>query len=205
MTESTMPAVAEPAMPTTVGALSHDDAPASGDNAEILTRLDAMNAQLTAMAKQVAAMESARERWAELVETLVPVSRGAVDLATVELQRAQDKGYLMFARESAAIADKVVSAYSEQDMRALGDNVVTILDAVKELTQPEVMALLNRTAQTIQEVEDSHDDPPSMFALARSMRDPQTRRGLARLLSMLHTVGEEQSTTSAPQSGPPGR
>ena len=205
MTESTMPAVAEPAMPTTVGALSHDDAPASGDNAEILTRLDAMGAQLTAMAEQVAAMESARERWAELVETLVPVSRGAVDLATVELQRAQDKGYLMFARESAAIADKVVSAYSEQDMRVLGDNVVTILDAVKELTQPEVMALLNRTAQTIQEVEDSHDDPPSMFALARSMRDPQTRRGLARLLSMLHTVGEEQSTTSAPQSGPPGR
>ena len=40
MTESTMPAVAEPAMPTTVRALSHDAAPASGDNAEILTRLD---------------------------------------------------------------------------------------------------------------------------------------------------------------------
>jgi len=28
------------------------------------------------------------------------------------------------------------------------------------------------------------------------MRDPQTRRGLARVLSMLHTVGEEHQPTS---------
>jgi hypothetical protein len=28
------------------------------------------------------------------------------------------------------------------------------------------------------------------------MRDPQTRRGLARVLSMLHTVGEDTQPTS---------
>ena len=89
-----------------------------------------------------------------------------------------------------------MTTYSQQDVRALGDNVVTILDAVKELTQPEVMALLNRTALTIQEVEEEHVEPPSMFALVKSMRDPQTRRGLARVLSMLHTVGEEPAAVT---------
>jgi uncharacterized protein YjgD (DUF1641 family) len=35
-------------------------------------------------------------------------------------------------------------------------------------------------------------EPPSIFALLKSMRDPQTRRGLARLMAMLHTIGEQQ-------------
>jgi uncharacterized protein YjgD (DUF1641 family) len=236
-----------------VGALSPAAATADA-NAAILARLDAMSAQMAVMAEQVAAAAAAREQWSELVETLIPVSRGAMDVATRELselesdvtiddvtrfarttaraipdmevlvgqigslselghevsslggagvakltevlQVAEDKGYFMFAREGAAIADKVVTSFDEDDVRALGENVVTILNAVKELTQPEVMALLNRTALTIQEVEDSHIEPPSAFALLKSMRDPQTRRGLARVLSMLHTVGEDTQPTS---------
>jgi uncharacterized protein YjgD (DUF1641 family) len=240
-------------MPVTVGALS--PAAAYGDaNTAILARLDAMSAQMAVMAEQVAEATAAREQWAELIETLVPVSRGALDVATRELseleadvtidditrfarttvravpqmetlvgqlgsfselgaditsisgagvaklteimQVAEDKGYFMFAREGAAIADKVVTSFTEEDVRALGENVVTILNAVKELTQPEVMAMLNRTALTIQEVEDTHIEPPSAFALLKSMRDPQTRRGLARVLSMLHTVGEDTQPTS---------
>jgi uncharacterized protein YjgD (DUF1641 family) len=213
-----------------------------------------MSAQMAVMAEQVAEAAAAREQWSELVETLIPVSRGAMDVATRELseleadvtiddvtrfarttaraipdmevlvgqigsiselghevsslggagmakltevlQVAEDKGYFMFAREGAAIADRVVTTYTEDDVRALGDNVITILNAVKELTQPEVMAMLNRTALTIQEVEDTHIEPPSAFALLKSMRDPQTRRGLARVLSMLHTVGEDTQPTS---------
>ena len=251
-TTDAMPVQAAGGDVTPVGALG---AAAGADaTAVILARLDDMSAQMAVMAEQVAAADAARQQWAELVQTLVPVSRGALDLATRELseleadvtiddvtrfartsvraipqlegmvaqvgsiselahevnsisgaglakltevlQSAEDKGYFMFAREGAAIADKIVTTYSEQDVRALGDNVVTILNAVKELTQPEVMALLNRTALTIQEVEDTPIEPPSMLALLKSMRDPQTRRGLARVLSMLHTVGEESQPTS---------
>jgi uncharacterized protein YjgD (DUF1641 family) len=256
MTETipTPEAATGPAQPAPTGALSPAAATDENVNAQILARLDAMNAQMAVMAEQIQAAEAAREQWAELIETLVPVSRGALDMATRELaelerdvtiddvtrfarttvrsvpqmeglvgqlgsmselghelnsisgaglarlteilQAAEDKGYFMFAREGAAIADKVVTNYTEEDVRALGDNVVTILNAVKELTQPEVMALLNRTALTIQESEDTPIEPPGMIALVKSMRDPQTRRGLARVLSMLHTVGEENQPTS---------
>ena len=168
--------------PDTVGALSPAAATADS-NAAILARLDAMSAQMAVMAEQVAEAAAAREQWSELVETLIPVSRGAMDVATRELseleadvtiddvtrfarttaraipdmevlvgqigsiselghevsslggagmakltevlQVAEDKGYFMFAREGAAIADRVVTTYTEDDVRALGDNVVT--------------------------------------------------------------------------------
>lgn len=248
--------MSEPTTPTTdmMPAQASVDAPAVEATAAIMARLDEMSAQIDVMAEQIARADAAREQRAELIETLGPVSRDAMDMATRELasleqdvtiedvtrfarttvrsvpqltivldqlgsfselgqevtsissagvakltdvlQTAEDKGYFMFAREGAAIADKVVTSYTEEDVRALGDNVVTIINAIKELTQPEVMSLLNRTALTIQESEDTPMEPPGMMALLKSMRDPQTRRGLARVLSMLHTVGEESQPTS---------
>jgi len=251
-TNDAMPIQATGDDKATVGALG--SAAAGGSDEAILARLDAMSAQMEVMAETIARAEAAREQWAELFETLVPVTRDAMDMATRELatleedmtiddvtrfartsarslpqltvmldqlgsfselgaevtsisgagvakltdvlQSAEDKGYFMFAREGAAIADRIVTNYTEDDVRALGDNVITIINAVKELTQPEVMALLNRTALTIQEVEETPIEPPGMMSLLKSMRDPQTRRGLARVLSMLHTVGEESQPTS---------
>lgn len=241
--------------PQTVGALS--PAAAVPSQEEVLARLEAMSVQMAAICEELAASRAAREQWQELAATLVPVSRGAMEVATRELeelcadvtiddikrfarttvravpemealvgqlgsiselghevtslsgagvakltevlQTAQDKGYFRFASAGAQIADNVVTAFTEEDLRSLGANVVTILHAVKDMTQPEVMALLSRTMVTVRKVEDTHIEPPSTFALLKSLRDPQTRRGLARILSVLHTVGAEgpEGTTDA--------
>jgi uncharacterized protein YjgD (DUF1641 family) len=146
---------------------------------------------------QLNAMMAQLGSFSELGAEVTSISGAGVAKLTEVLQAAEDKGYFMFAREGAAIADRIVTTYSEDDVRALGDNVITIINAVKELTQPEVMQLLNRTAMTIQEVEETPMEPPSALALLKSMRDPQTRRGLARVLSMLHTVGAEQPAVTA--------
>lgn len=214
-------------------------------------QLDRLSAQMDWVVEQMQAQIAAREKWTELAETVVPVTRGAMDAATRELaelsqdvdiddvarfgrtlaralpqmeallaqldslaelthtlnslsgaamssltdtlQVADEKGYFTFAREGAAIADKVVTEFTEDDVRALGDNVVTILNAVKEMTQPEVMGLVQRTAVSMQEEEEVTGPPPSLFHLLKSMRDPQTRRGLAKALSMLHAIGDDQA------------
>jgi uncharacterized protein YjgD (DUF1641 family) len=220
---------------------------------ELAEQIERMSAQLDLIVAETIAQKQAREKWVELADTLVPVTRGAMDMATRELDDlsdevtaddlvrfarttarslpklealmaqldslsellhtlnslsgaamgkatevlavADDKGYFAFAREGSRIADRVVTEFSEEDVRALGDNVVTILNAVKEMTQPEVMGLVQRTAISVQDVEETHMEPPSMFALFKQMRDPQTRRGLARVMAMLHTVGEEHPST----------
>ncbi len=220
---------------------------------ELAEQIERMSAQLDIIVAETLAQRQAREKWVELSDTLVPVTRGAMDVATRELDDlsddvtaddlvrfartaarslpklealmaqldslsellhtlnslsgaamgkatevlavADEKGYFAFAREGSKIADRVVTEFSEEDVQALGDNVVTILNAVKEMTQPEVMGLVQRTAISVQDVEEAHIEPPSMFALLKQMRDPQTRRGLARVMTMLHTVGEEHPST----------
>ena len=151
-----------------------------------LPRLEALMAQLDSMS--------------QLVTEVMPLVGPGMGKLTDVLQQLDEKGYFMFAPGGLEIADKVVTSFDHDDVVALGDNVVLILNTVKEMTQPEVMGMLKRTFVTVQEVEEAHVEPPSMFALIREMRDPQTRRGLARVMSMLRTVGAEQPESSTPTS-----
>ena len=128
---------------------------------------------------------------AELAGTLSELSGPALDAATSRLAEADRKGYFALARGAVGIVDQVVTSFTEEDVAALGDNIVLILNTVKDMTQPEVMGMLRRTIHTVQEQEEPVE-PPSMFALLREMRDPQVRRGLGRMLAVLRTMGEDQ-------------
>ena len=136
----------------------------------------------------------------ELAETVSGLSAPMMAKLTELMQEADDKGYFAYAKQAAVMADNVVTEFTEEDVEALGDNLVTILHAVKEMTQPEVMALVQRTAITMQDVEDHPVAPPTLRQLVKQMRDPQTRRGLSRVLAMLNSVGAEQ-----PAVGPQAR
>lgn len=132
------------------------------------------------------------ESLSALGQEIVPLASPAMATLTSTLQEFDDKGYFTFAKGGAEIVDKVVTSFTEDDIDALGDNVVLILNTVKEMTQPEVMTLLQRTALTAQDVDDEFAEAPSTFALLKQMRDPQTRRGLGRVMTMLRTIGAEQ-------------
>lgn len=123
-----------------------------------------------------------------LVEDIMPLTGDAFVKATTALADFERRGYFTFAKEGLGVLDRVITTYDEDDIRALGDNIVVILDTVKQMTQPEVMTMLSRTVDSM---EDAEVESMSLFKLARQMRDPEIKRGLARLLGMLRTMGAE--------------
>lgn len=123
-----------------------------------------------------------------LVEDIMPLTGDAFVAVTDALADLERRGYFTFAKEGLAVLDRVVTTYDEDDIRALGDNIVVILDTVKQMTQPEVMTMLSRTVDSMEEAD---VETTSLFQLARQMRDPEIKRGLARLLGMLRTMGAE--------------
>ena len=81
--------------------------------------------------------------------------------------------------------DEIVSNFTEEDVQQLGENVVLILQTVKEMTQPEIMTLLRTSANVLRE-----EDVPekvSMLDIVRQMNDPDVRRGLSKTLNVLKT------------------
>jgi uncharacterized protein YjgD (DUF1641 family) len=142
----------------------------------------------------------------ELAEELTLIAGAGVAKVSESLAEAERKGYFVFARHGAAMVEEVVTSFDEDDVVALRDNVVLILNTVKELTQPEVMTLLNRTGVSLQSItDDAGTEPPSTISLLKQMRDPQVRRGLGRTLALLRSIGEEQPAGALPSGSAFGR
>lgn len=130
----------------------------------------------------------------DLSDTMGPLADEAFTKAVDSLAEMEQKGYFTFARGGARIMDNVVTSFSEEDVNHLGDNVVLILNTIKDMTQPEVMNFIRNTLLVAEhEVEKPVDI--SYTALLRQMRDPAVRRGLALTMRVLHVVGEQAAPT----------
>jgi uncharacterized protein YjgD (DUF1641 family) len=126
----------------------------------------------------------------DLVETVGPLADEAFGKAVEELTALERKGYFGFAQGGMKIMDNVVTSFSEEDVNRFGDNVVLILNTVKDMTQPEIMNFVRNTLMVAErEIEKPVDI--SYMGLMRMMKDPEVRRGLALTMRVLHVVGAQ--------------
>ena len=123
----------------------------------------------------------------EFLDDAQPIASEALKRATSAMEQLDQRGYFTFAKSGFGVVDRVVTSFTEDDVNQLGDNIVLILETVKEMTQPEVMELLQRTAHSLEE---EVTETPTTMALIRQMRDPETKRGLARMLRVLRSFSE---------------
>ena len=106
-----------------------------------------------------------------------------------KLEEFDRKGYFEFAQEALGIFDEIVDSFTKEDVRALGENIGLILQTVKEMTQPEIMGMVRRTASNVREQEPPEDI--TLWNLLKQMRDPAVKRGLAKALMTLRSISGE--------------
>jgi uncharacterized protein YjgD (DUF1641 family) len=133
------------------------------------------------------------ESFTELWQDLSPLSRDAFLSLMGHLDEFERKGYFSFLKGGLEIVDKVVTSFSEEDVHQLGDNIVLILQTVKEMTQPEVMNMMRHTAHIVRDEEPVNT---SFLSIVRQLNDPSVRRGLAKTLQVLKSVAETENGNS---------
>ncbi len=125
----------------------------------------------------------------ELSEDMQTLGKQVFNQGVHELDRLEREGYFAFAREGWTIVERIVEEFSEEDVRALSDNIVTILKTVRNMTQPEIMAIANQSVDAIRDVP-AEKENLSTFALIKEMGSPQVKRGMSRMLNLLKAMGE---------------
>ena len=128
-----------------------------------------------------------------LAEEANLIGKQVFSSAVEELDQMERKGYFAFAREGWSILDQIVTEFSEEDVRALGDNIVTILRTVRNMTQPEILELANKSLAALQPEEELHPGSVSTWALLRELSDPKVRVGMARMLNLLKVLADQPS------------
>lgn len=138
--------------------------------------------------KVVEQLESVKD----FFEDFAPISRdGIIDLMN-KLDEYDRKGYFQFMKEGGRIVDNIVTSFSPEDARALADNIVTILNTVKSLTQPDMLHSLNSAVNVYKNMDIEITEKVSLFSLLKELNTPELKRGLAFGVQFLKNMANEQ-------------
>jgi uncharacterized protein YjgD (DUF1641 family) len=130
-----------------------------------------------------------KEMVMELGQDLMPMANGIIHLTSDRLQEFERDGTLEFIQEGVQVLRRVSTAFSPEDVRLLGENIVHILMTVRNLTQPEVLNLADRVTNALKEK--ATPAPVGTLGLLRAMRDPEVKRGTGVLLELLRSLGRD--------------
>jgi uncharacterized protein YjgD (DUF1641 family) len=118
-----------------------------------------------------------------------PISRELTGDLMSRLDELDRKGYFTFARELRGVADTVVTSFTPEDVKNLGDNVVTILNTVKNLTQPDMLQTINNALGVYKQLDVQIPEKVSLLSLIKQM-------GLAFAITFLKNVASQPSVSA---------
>ena len=137
------------------------------------------------------------ESLADLIETVSPLADDAFGKAVDVMAGLESRGYFAFAQSGMKLVDNIVTSFSVEDVDRLGDNIVLILNTVKDMTQPEIINFVRSTLLVAEKAIEKPVDV-SYLGLVRQMRDPAVRRGLALTLRVMQVIGSQAASETQP-------
>jgi len=128
----------------------------------------------------------------DFFEDAKPISK---DLFTSTLEKFDEldhKGYFLFIKEFIKIVDRIIEHFSEEDVKLLGDNIITIFETVKSLTQPELLKALNNAVSIYQNMDPINAPQYSIWKVIRELNTPEMKKGIGFVITFLKKMTEEQ-------------
>jgi uncharacterized protein YjgD (DUF1641 family) len=129
----------------------------------------------------------------DLLRDVGPIANEVIIDVTKKLNEFDQKGYFDMMVEFGNIVDKVLTYYQVEDARMLADNVVAILDTVKNLTQPDMLKSVDNAVRVFSKLE--MDDIPSysIFKVMRELNKPEMKKALGFFVTFMKNLSENQT------------
>lgn len=138
------------------------------------------------------------ENLRDFVKDFGPISRELSIGLMHKLDEFDRKGYFAFIKESQNIVDNIVTSFTVDDVKALGDNIVTILNTIKNLTQPDMLHSINNALNVYKKLDIEVTENISLVQLIKELNKPETKRALyfgiqfLKSLSVINNNGNTQ-------------
>lgn len=126
----------------------------------------------------------------DLLKDVGPIANEVIIDTTKKLHEFEQKGYFEFMKEAGAIIDNIVTHYGINDVRMLADNVVSILDTLKNLTQPEMLKSMDTAVKVFSNMETQDIPEYSIFRVMREINKPEMKKAWGFLLTFLKNMSK---------------
>ena len=130
----------------------------------------------------------------DLMKDVGPIANEVIIDTTKKLDEFEQKGYFEFLKEFGHIVDNIVTYYGVEDMRMLADNVVAILDTVKNLTQPDMLKSVDNAVKVFANLEMENVPEYSIFRVMREMNKPEMKKALGFFITFMKNMSKNNIT-----------
>lgn len=126
----------------------------------------------------------------DFISDATPVGKELFNDAIARLQTLQEKGYFEYAHEVGGILDNITESFSPEDVRLLAENIVTILQTVKNLTQPDMLKAVNNAATIFKHLDPAEVEEYSLWRVVREVNSPEMRRAWGLFYTFLKNLSQ---------------
>lgn len=130
------------------------------------------------------------ESTVDLLKEMGPIANEIIIDASKKLGEFEQKGYFTFLKEVTQILDNIVTGFTTEDVKALADNIVTILDTVKNLTQPQMMKSADNALMIFSKMETENIPEYSIWKAMREMNSPEMRKSIGFMITFLRNLSK---------------
>ncbi|PLX23863.1 MAG: hypothetical protein C0599_03345 [Salinivirgaceae bacterium] len=127
----------------------------------------------------------------DLIKDAGPIVNEVIIEATKKLHVFEQKGYFEFFAAFGDVVDNIVTNFSKDDVTQLAENISTILQTVKNLTQPEMLDAVNNAVKVYQSMEVENVPEYSVWKLMREMNKPEMKKALGFAVTFLKNIANQ--------------
>jgi uncharacterized protein YjgD (DUF1641 family) len=127
----------------------------------------------------------------DLMKDVGPIANEVIIDGTKRLHEFEQKGYFEFIKEFGAVIDNIVTHYGINDVRMLADNIVTIMDTVKNLTQPDMLKSIDTAVKVYANIETENVPEYSIFRVLREINKPEMKKAWGFFFTFLKNMTKD--------------
>lgn len=131
------------------------------------------------------------ESMADFMKDASPIANDLILEFTHKMHELDEKGYFEFFRETGRIFDNIISHYSPEDVKHLADNVIPIMDAVKAMTQPEMMNAVNNAIKVYGSMDTENVPEYSIWKMLKEIRKPEMKRAMGFMVTFMKNLSSK--------------
>lgn len=134
------------------------------------------------------------ESFNDLAEDVGPITK-EVGIDTIKkLHEFEQKGYFEFFKELTGVMDKIVENSSPEDIREFSNNIGTIMEIVRGLTQPEVLNSVNEAVKVYQDMDKENVEEYSLWKTFKTLNSKEMKKEIGFVMTFLKQLSEAKKS-----------
>lgn len=136
------------------------------------------------------------ESLSDLAKDVMPIVNEVIIDTTKKMDELDARGYFYFIKELGLIFDNIITHFSREEVHHLAENVVTILETVKTLTQPEMMNAVNNAVKVFGNLNTTDVPEYSVWKLMREINQPEMKKTIGFMVTYMKSLSGNNLTVN---------